>query len=95
MRRIAYIVGSDGMSCPDDLTPRCMDAKDAPRRAVSTPDTSGRSKALWPRAFAVRVEDAMALLKRGVHPDRVREKHGAIVVKQAASELLPKARVLA
>jgi hypothetical protein len=38
-----------------------------------------------PRAFRVRVEDALAMLRKGASHQDVREIHGAVVLKEALS----------
>lgn len=94
MKRSDFIRGADGPSCPDEIIPRCMDAAQAPAAIFNRPDGPALKDA-WPQAFAHRVADAKRRLQGGAHPDAVRKIHGAIVVRQAAAEILPKAKMLA
>lgn len=95
MRRSEFLRGADGPACPDELIPRCMDAADAPHAVFNNPDSNRLAAFAWPKAFSDRVMDAKRRLQAGAHPDSVREIHGAIVVRQAVAELLPKAKMLA
>ncbi len=87
--------GADGSPFPDDYIPRCMDACHAPRRVWNRPDKLPRSKEFWSPEFTNRVKDAMRRLASGEPTNDIRDIHGAIVVRQAVSELLPKSQMVA
>ena len=87
------LYGSDGITNPDDYIPRCMDAAQAPRATFNKPDGPSL-RSLWSPSFTARVQDAVLRLCKGEHPNEVRERHGAIVTRQAAAELLPHARMV-
>ncbi len=92
MKRPAAIWTQDGYTGPDDTIPRCMDAAQAPRSIFNKPDGKALQR-MWSPSFTARVQDAVKRLRKGEHPDTIRERHGAIVTRQAAFELLPHARI--
>jgi len=92
MSRSQWIFNADGFTRHDDLIPRCMDAAAAPRATFCGPDKLPKT---WSAAFTARVEDAKKKLRRGVPVDEVCAVHGRIVVKTAAHEIMPKAKIIA
>ena len=93
MSRQDYIFGSDGLTRPDDLIPRC--APNGGPQLWNEPTTLRTANMGWTPAFSSRVADAMHRLTHGESPSEVRERHGAIVVRQAMAELVPGARIVA
>ena len=94
MARTKSLNGADGSPYPDDFIPRCMDAAQCFPSVFNEPQGKFL-RHTWAPAFTARVDNAKARLAAGEHPNAVREIHGAIVVRQAAAELLPKAKMLA
>ena len=87
MRPVTYVLNPGPDCCrPDDVIPRC-----APCGEMAEAGRPGgmllRSRAdlhrLTSPAFEARVVDAIARLKRGEDRQAVRERHGAVVLRQA------------